>query len=49
MLDLLRSRLGGVETDGGLDSLAREVASGERDPYGAADLLLKELGATSGL
>ncbi|AFR07087.1 MULTISPECIES: methylmalonyl Co-A mutase-associated GTPase MeaB [Nocardiopsis] len=49
VLDLLRSRLGGVETDGGLDSLAREVASGERDPYGAADLLLKELGATSGL
>ncbi|MFE1100979.1 methylmalonyl Co-A mutase-associated GTPase MeaB [Nocardiopsis alba] len=49
VLDLLRSRLGGVETDGGLDSLAREVASGERDPYGAADLLLKELGAGPGL
>ena len=43
VLEMLRSRLGAVGTDGGLDALAREVAAGERDPYAAADLLLKEL------
>lgn len=45
VLELLRARLGGVGADGGLDTLAREVAEGDRDPYTAADLLLKELGA----
>lgn len=43
VLETLRSRLGAVDADGGLDVLAREVAAGERDPYAAADLLLKEL------
>ncbi|WP_017580889.1 methylmalonyl Co-A mutase-associated GTPase MeaB [Nocardiopsis valliformis] len=45
VLDLLRARMGGVGADSGLDGLAGEVAAGERDPYAAADLLLKELGA----
>ncbi|MCY9782312.1 methylmalonyl Co-A mutase-associated GTPase MeaB [Nocardiopsis sp. EMB25] len=44
-LDLLRSRMGGVGENGGLDALAKEVAEGERDPYTAADLLLEDLGA----
>lgn len=43
VLEMLRSRLGAVDADGGLDALAREVAAGERDPYAAADLLIKEL------
>ncbi|CAL9430147.1 putative GTPase [Nocardiopsis dassonvillei] len=44
VLDLLRSRIG-VGDDGVLDSAAREVAEGVRDPYAAADLVIKELGA----
>ncbi|MFD6100900.1 methylmalonyl Co-A mutase-associated GTPase MeaB [Nocardiopsis flavescens] len=44
VLDLLRSRIG-VGDDGALESAAREVAEGTRDPYAAADLVLKELGA----
>ncbi|WP_017546102.1 methylmalonyl Co-A mutase-associated GTPase MeaB [Nocardiopsis prasina] len=48
VLDLLRARMGGVGSEHGLDDLAREVAAGERDPYAAADLLLKELGAATG-
>lgn len=46
VLDLLRSRMGGVSADSGLDGLSREVAEGHRDPYTAAELLLKELGET---
>ncbi|WP_028646796.1 methylmalonyl Co-A mutase-associated GTPase MeaB [Nocardiopsis sp. CNT312] len=45
VLDLLRARMGGVGEDGGLDSLAQEVSEGRCDPYTAADLLLKDLGA----
>jgi LAO/AO transport system kinase len=47
-LERLRSRLGGVNADGGLDALARDVAEGRHDPYTAADLLLKELGSETG-
>ncbi|WP_306366034.1 methylmalonyl Co-A mutase-associated GTPase MeaB [Nocardiopsis sp. CC223A] len=44
VLDLLRSRIG-VGDDGVLESAARDVAEGRRDPYAAADLVIKELGA----
>ncbi|MDE3724809.1 methylmalonyl Co-A mutase-associated GTPase MeaB [Nocardiopsis sp. N85] len=44
VLDLLRSRIA-VGDDGALESAAREVAEGIRDPYAAADLVIKELGA----
>ena len=43
-LERLRSRLGDVGADGGIDALALDVAEGRHDPYTAADLLLKELG-----
>ncbi|MFD3684973.1 methylmalonyl Co-A mutase-associated GTPase MeaB [Nocardiopsis sp. NPDC058631] len=45
VLERLRARLGGVGDETGLDALAREVAEGRSDPYAAAELLLKELGA----
>ncbi|WP_047868506.1 methylmalonyl Co-A mutase-associated GTPase MeaB [Nocardiopsis sp. RV163] len=48
VLDLLRSRMGGAGDDTGLDSLAEDVAEGRRDPYAAADVVLKELGADPG-
>lgn len=44
VLDTLRSRMGGTGDAGDLDALAREVAEGGRDPYSAAEVLLKELG-----
>ncbi|MEU0492213.1 methylmalonyl Co-A mutase-associated GTPase MeaB [Nocardiopsis changdeensis] len=44
VLDLLRSRIG-VGDGGALESAARDVAEGRRDPYAAADLVLKELDA----
>ena len=44
VLDLLRSRIG-VGDDGVLESAARDVAEGRRDPYSAAELVIKELGA----
>ncbi|MFV2195795.1 methylmalonyl Co-A mutase-associated GTPase MeaB [Nocardiopsis sp. LOL_012] len=45
VLDLLRARMGGAGESSGLDSLAQEVSEGRCDPYTAADLLLKDLGA----
>ncbi|WP_150244981.1 methylmalonyl Co-A mutase-associated GTPase MeaB [Nocardiopsis quinghaiensis] len=45
VLDLLRSRMGEVGDDTGLDTLAGEVAEGRQDPYSAAEALVKELGA----
>lgn len=48
VLDLLRSRMGGAGDDTGLDALAEDVAEGRRDPYAAADVLLKELGTDMG-
>ncbi|WDZ92045.1 methylmalonyl Co-A mutase-associated GTPase MeaB [Nocardiopsis sp. HUAS JQ3] len=48
VLDLLRSRMGGAGDDTGLDALAEDVAEGRRDPYAAADVVLKELGADLG-
>ncbi len=48
VLDLLRSRMGGAGDDTGLDALAEEVAEGRRDPYAAADVMLKELRADLG-
>lgn len=43
--ELLRSRMGRVGDEAGLDALSREVAEGGRDPYSAAEALMKELGA----
>ncbi|MCP3016239.1 methylmalonyl Co-A mutase-associated GTPase MeaB [Nocardiopsis dassonvillei] len=48
VLDLLRSRMGGAGDDTGLDALAEDVADGRRDPYAAADVVLKELGTDLG-
>ncbi|MFF8767190.1 methylmalonyl Co-A mutase-associated GTPase MeaB [Nocardiopsis dassonvillei] len=48
VLDLLRSRMGGAGDDTGLDALAEDVAEGRRDPYAAADVVLKELGTDLG-
>ncbi|MEU0237057.1 methylmalonyl Co-A mutase-associated GTPase MeaB [Nocardiopsis sp. NPDC006198] len=45
VLERLRSRLGGLGEETGLDALAREVAEGRSDPYAAAEVLLEELGA----
>ncbi|WP_433698253.1 methylmalonyl Co-A mutase-associated GTPase MeaB [Nocardiopsis sp. CA-288880] len=45
VLERLRSRLGGLGEEAGLDALAREVAEGRSDPYAAAEALLEELGA----
>lgn len=45
VLDTLRSRMDGMGDDTGLDALAREVAEGGRDPYSAAEVLMRELGA----
>ncbi|WP_159943087.1 MULTISPECIES: methylmalonyl Co-A mutase-associated GTPase MeaB [unclassified Nocardiopsis] len=45
VLELLRSRMGRIGDEAGLDALAREVAEGVRDPYSAAEVLAKELGA----
>ncbi|WP_019608784.1 methylmalonyl Co-A mutase-associated GTPase MeaB [Nocardiopsis sp. CNS-639] len=48
VLDLLRSRMGGAGDDTGLDALAEDVAEGRKDPYAAADVVLKELGTDLG-
>ncbi len=48
VLDTLRSRMGGTGDDTGLDALAREVAEGGRDPYSAAEVLMRGLGTAPG-
>jgi LAO/AO transport system kinase len=45
VLGQLRAKLGDVRCGNALPDLATRVVAGELDPYGAADVLVAELGA----